>query len=106
MTVRPERAHGLGRGLPTLIPQRTAGQPGPTEIALDRIRPNPHQPRRRFDDAELATLTESVRVHGILQPILVTETIDGYRLVAGRASPAGGRRCRAGAHPGGDPPAG
>jgi ParB family chromosome partitioning protein len=91
MTVRPERAHGLGRGLATLIPQRTAGQPGPTEIALDRIRPNPHQPRRRFDEAELATLTESVRVHGILQPILVTETIDGYRLVAGE------RRLRAAA---------
>jgi ParB family chromosome partitioning protein len=91
MTVRPERAHGLGRGLATLIPQRTAGQPGPTEIPLDRIRPNPHQPRRRFDEAELATLTESVRVHGILQPILVTETIDGYRLVAGE------RRLRAAA---------
>ena len=94
MTVRPERAHGLGRGLATLIPQRPAGQPGPTEIALDRIRPNPHQPRRRFDEAELATLTESVRVHGILQPILVTETIDGYRLVAGerrlRAAQAAG----------------
>jgi ParB family chromosome partitioning protein len=91
MTVRSERAHGLGRGLSTLIPQRTAGQAGPTEIALERIRPNPHQPRRRFDDAELATLTESVRVHGILQPILVTETIDGYRLVAGE------RRLRAAA---------
>ena len=94
MTVRPERAHGLGRGLATLIPQRTAGQPGPTEIPLDRIRPNPHQPRRRFEEAELATLTESVRVHGILQPILVTETIDGYRLVAGerrlRAAKAAG----------------
>jgi ParB family transcriptional regulator, chromosome partitioning protein len=91
MTVRPERAHGLGRGLSTLIPQRNAGQPGPTEIAIDRIRPNPNQPRRRFDEAELATLTESVREHGILQPILVTETIDGYRLVAGE------RRLRAAA---------
>ena len=94
MTVRSERAHGLGRGLSTLIPQRTAGQPGPTEIAIDRIRVNPHQPRRRFDEAELATLTESVRAHGILQPILVTETIDGYRLVAGerrmRAAEAAG----------------
>ena len=94
MTVRPERAHGLGRGLATLIPQRPAGLPGPSEIALDRIRPNPHQPRRRFDEAELATLIESVRVHGILQPILVTETIDGYRLVAGerrlRAAKAAG----------------
>ncbi len=83
MTVRPERVHGLGRGLSTLIPQRSAGLAAPTDIAIDRIRPNPLQPRRRFDDAELATLTESIREHGVLQPILVTETIDGYRLVAG-----------------------
>lgn len=83
MTVRPERVHGLGRGLATLIPQRNAGQPGTLEIPIDRVRPNPHQPRRRFDEAELATLTESIREHGILQPILVTETIDGYQLVTG-----------------------
>jgi len=51
MTVRPERAHGLGRGLSTLIPQRNGGQPGATEIAIDRIRPNPNQPRRRFEEA-------------------------------------------------------
>ena len=83
MTVRPERAHGLGRGLSTLIPQRSVGLAAPADIAIDRVRPNPNQPRRRFDEAELATLTESIREHGVLQPILVTETIDGYRLVAG-----------------------
>jgi len=94
MTVRPERAHGLGRGLSTLIPQRSAGLAAPTDIAIDRVRPNPHQPRRRFDEAELATLTESIREHGVLQPILVTETIDGYRLVAGE------RRLRAAASAG------
>ena len=91
MTVRPERAHGLGRGLATLIPPRTVGLVPPTEVAIERVRPNPNQPRRRFDEAELATLTESIRAHGVLQPILVTETIDGYRLVAGE------RRLRAAA---------
>jgi ParB family chromosome partitioning protein len=91
MTVRPERAHGLGRGLSTLIPQRTVGLVAPTDVAIDRVRPNPNQPRRRFDEAELATLTESIREHGVLQPILITETIDGYRLVAGE------RRLRAAA---------
>jgi len=94
MTVRPERAHGLGRGLSTLIPQRSVGGAAPGDIAIDRVRPNPNQPRRRFDEAELATLTESIREHGVLQPILVTETIDGYRLVAGerrlRAAKAAG----------------
>jgi ParB family chromosome partitioning protein len=83
MTVRPERSQSLGRGLAALIPQRAAGQAGPVEIPLDRIRPNPGQPRVRFADAELATLTASIREHGVLQPILVTETIDGYQLVAG-----------------------
>jgi ParB family chromosome partitioning protein len=91
MTVRPERAHGLGRGLSTLIPQRSAGHAGPADIAIDRVRPNPNQPRRRFDEGELATLTASIREHGVLQPILVIETIDGYRVVAGE------RRLRAAA---------
>jgi len=94
MTVRPERAQGLGRGLSALIPQRAAGQPGPADIAIGRIRPNPNQPRRRFDDVEMATLTASIREHGVLQPVLVTETIDGYQLVTGerrlRAAKAAG----------------
>jgi ParB family chromosome partitioning protein len=94
MTVRSERAQGLGRGLSALIPQRSAGQPAPSEIAIGRIRPNPNQPRRRFDDVEMATLTASIREHGVLQPVLVTETIDGYQLVTGerrlRAAKAAG----------------
>lgn len=83
MTVRPDRAPSLGRGLASLIPQRHAGQPGPLEIPTDRVRPNPYQPRKRIDDASLATLTASIVEHGVIQPILVTETIDGYQLVAG-----------------------
>jgi ParB family transcriptional regulator, chromosome partitioning protein len=94
MTVRPERSQGLGRGLGALIPQRAPGTPGPTEIAVSRIRPNPYQPRRHFDPAELATLTASIREHGVLQPVLVTESIDGFELVAGerrlRAATAAG----------------
>jgi ParB family transcriptional regulator, chromosome partitioning protein len=83
MTVRPARTPGLGRGLSALIPQRSAGQPGPVEVSVSRVRPNPHQPRRHFDPASLATLAASIREHGVLQPILVTETIDGYVLIAG-----------------------
>ncbi len=85
---------GLGRGLASLIPQRSAGQPGTLEIPTARIKPNPHQPRKRFDPDSLATLTASIAEHGVLQPILVTETIDGYQLVAGerrlRAAQAAG----------------
>jgi ParB family transcriptional regulator, chromosome partitioning protein len=82
MTVKPERHSALGRGLSSLIPQRTQ-QIATTEIPLARIRPNPRQPRQRMDPAELEALATSVREHGVLQPILVTETIDGYQLVAG-----------------------
>ena len=82
MTVKPERHSGLGRGLSSLIPQRSQ-QVSTTEIPLARIRPNPRQPRQRMDAAELEALATSVREHGVLQPILVTETIDGYQLVAG-----------------------
>jgi ParB family chromosome partitioning protein len=69
--------------LAALIPQRAQPANGPLEIALDRIVGNPQQPRVRMDDAALATLAASIREHGVIQPVLVTETIDGYQLVAG-----------------------
>ncbi|HEU0236966.1 MAG TPA: ParB/RepB/Spo0J family partition protein [Candidatus Limnocylindrales bacterium] len=84
MTVRPERQQGLGRGLSALIPQRhPPGSGGQLEIPLDRIRANPFQPRRSFDEAELGPLVASIAEHGVIQPILVTEVLDGYQLVAG-----------------------
>jgi ParB family chromosome partitioning protein len=55
----------------------------PTEIPLARIAPNPYQPRGVVDEEALSELAASIAEHGVLQPILVTETIDGYRLVAG-----------------------
>lgn len=89
------RSFGLGRGLDALIP-RTTGEPGVQEIAVDRIRRNPHQPRTRFDDEQLAELAASIATHGVLQPIVVRETAaDGYELIAGerrlRASKLAGR---------------
>ena len=81
MTVR-ERPSGLGRGLASLIPQRSLPS-GTIEIPTDRIASNPYQPRTRVDDAELEALADSIRAHGLLQPILVTQVLDGYRLVAG-----------------------
>jgi ParB family chromosome partitioning protein len=82
MTVHSERQSGLGRGLAALIPQRS-GEPGPTEVPLARIRPNPLQPRRSMDEAELESLAASIADHGVLLPILVTQTLDGYQIVAG-----------------------
>ena len=83
MTAQSQRPHGLGRGLAALIPQRPAGASGTVEIPLDRIRENPRQPRQRMADDALETLAASIREHGVIQPILVTETVDGYQLVAG-----------------------
>jgi ParB family chromosome partitioning protein len=79
---RPDRHQGLGRGLASLIPQRTP-PPGPVEIPVRRILANPYQPRRRVDEEALRGLRDSILEHGVIQPILVTETIEGYRLVAG-----------------------
>jgi ParB family chromosome partitioning protein len=83
VTVRSERPQGLGRGLAALIPQRAQAGSGTIDIAVDRITPNPRQPRVRMDDMALETLAASIREHGVIQPILVTETFDGYQLVAG-----------------------
>ena len=82
MTVRSDRSQGLGRGLAALIPQR-ANPTGSIEIPIARVATNPRQPRQRIGQAELETLAASIAEHGVLQPILVIETIDGYQLVAG-----------------------
>jgi ParB family chromosome partitioning protein len=84
MTERSERGgSALGRGLSALIPQRPAGSSAVVEIPLAHLAPNPHQPRRHVDDVSIEELAASVREHGVLQPVLVTETLDGYQLVAG-----------------------
>ena len=91
---------GLGRGLDALIP---VGEPQPAEgasamdaplpstrrggpeyIDIDLIAPNPEQPRTHFEPEKLRELADSIRQHGIIQPLIVTRDKDGsYRLVAG-----------------------
>lgn len=53
------------------------------EISLDEIRSNPYQPRKIFDEESLNELAESIKEHGIVQPIIVKKSIKGYELVAG-----------------------
>lgn len=53
------------------------------ELPIDLIAPNPYQPRTTFDEAELVELSESIRTHGLLQPIIVRKAKDAYELVAG-----------------------
>ena len=80
----------LGRGLASLLGTEDGGfEPASLEavelihLAVDQIDPNPFQPRRQFDPAELASLADSLRQHGMLQPILVRPAGDRFQLIAG-----------------------
>jgi ParB family chromosome partitioning protein len=85
VSAQPRRASsGLGRGLASLIPTPTEpSAPVTREIPIPQIRRNPYQPRGRFEIDELRLLSESIAQHGVLQPIIVTKTRDGYQLIAG-----------------------
>src|ERR1700687_1173977 len=83
-TMSPPRSRGLGRGLEALIPMSREGEAlVPQMIAVDQIRPSHQQVRTRFDAEPLGELAESIRLHGILQPLLVRKLHDGYELIAG-----------------------
>lgn len=74
----------LGRGLDALLGD--AAHPNARDgnrLALDQIRHNPYQPRKRFDTDELNALSDSIKTHGVLQPLVVRKTSDGFQLVAG-----------------------
>lgn len=99
------RSSGLGKGLAALIPRRrgdgraadpaapppdsaaventTAHEHRVWQIPSDRIDRNPEQPRAEFSEAELQDLAQSIRAHGILQPLVVTRSGDRFTLVAG-----------------------
>ncbi|HSS93921.1 MAG TPA: ParB/RepB/Spo0J family partition protein, partial [Candidatus Dormibacteraeota bacterium] len=75
---------GLGRGLDALIPMSREGEAMvPQMIAVDQIKPSHQQVRTRFDAEPLGELAESIRQHGVLQPLLVRRRADGYELIAG-----------------------
>ena len=85
-----EPKKGLGRGLSALLGE--AARPADEaqdrrdsvrEVDVAQIRPNPAQPRQHFDDDALAELAESIRQHGVLQPILLRPVEGGYELIAG-----------------------
>jgi ParB family transcriptional regulator, chromosome partitioning protein len=87
----------LGRGLDALLttPSRDQARPeDAAQVSLDRIDHNPYQPRQSFDPDELSALSESIRTHGILQPLVVRSLGDRYQLIAGerrlRAAQAAG----------------
>ena len=75
----------LGRGLDALLggTDTVADAASATQVAVDRIQHNPYQPRKSFDEDELASLSASIRTHGILQPLVVRQLGEGYQLIAG-----------------------
>lgn len=80
---------GLGRGLEALIKDGTAAASGEARssdvqnIAVESVRRGALQPRRRFEDGVVEELAQSIRVHGVLQPLLVRPCADGFELIAG-----------------------
>jgi ParB family chromosome partitioning protein len=80
-----ERQKGMGRGLAAILAASPREDPEELrEIACELIDPNPNQPRRDFDEQSLLALAESIRIRGVLQPVLVRPVAGGrYELVAG-----------------------
>lgn len=100
-----QKISGLGRGLSSLIPIRkdknpeasegsfafdtktkSADQPSGDQVAelpVDKISPNPYQPRANFADAEMRELIDSIKEHGLIQPIIVIPKGDGWQIIAG-----------------------
>lgn len=84
------KSQKLGRGLGELLGEideayenEVSQKDSIIEIALKDIRPNPFQPRKHFEESSLYELGESIKNDGLIQPIIVTEDIDGYVLIAG-----------------------
>lgn len=80
----------LGRGLGELLGEieeayenEVSHKDSIVEIPLKDIRPNPYQPRKHFEESSLLELGESIKNDGLIQPIIVTEDVDGYVLIAG-----------------------
>ena len=76
---------GIGRGLAAILPESDAGEAGELrELPVGLIKPNPNQPRTKFDPEALTALAESIAATGVVQPLLVRPLADGsYELVAG-----------------------
>jgi ParB family chromosome partitioning protein len=77
-------SRGIGRGLAAILPETGVGDPDYRELPTAMVRPNPDQPRRRFDPESISTLAVSIAEAGMIQPILVRPLPDGrFELIAG-----------------------
>jgi ParB family chromosome partitioning protein len=88
-------SRGLGKGLDALIPSLHLNEDDKVvEIPLTKLRANPYQPRKHFDDESINELAASIKEHGVIQPIIVRSVVKGFEIIAGerrfRASQACG----------------
>ena len=89
------KTNGLGKGLSSLIPPKVdknifskdsrvlPGEDMIVQVPIEKIKANPLQPRTDFDHESLEDLTNSIKEHGILQPLILTEVDGGYQVIAG-----------------------
>ena len=79
-----DKRPALGKGLSALIPDTPAATShGLVELDIDQLSPNDYQPRLQMDDARLEELAASIKANGVIQPIVVRNTAEGYRIIAG-----------------------
>ena len=94
-----QKISGLGRGLGSLIPNKKTAKEvlgagslvaeildtreKISQLPVDKITPNPHQPRAAISEEDLVELVESIKEHGIIQPLIVAKTPEGWQLFAG-----------------------
>lgn len=84
----PKKKPALGRGLGSLMGEAQSetgyvDQKEETEVSIDKINPNPNQPRTHFNETLLNELADSIRENGVLQPLLVRKKGEGYEIIAG-----------------------
>lgn len=81
----PRKKGGLGRGIEALFEDEPQIEEVEEvkELDLSDIRPNPYQPRKRFDDKSLRELSDSIKENGVFQPIIVRKSVNGYEIIAG-----------------------
>lgn len=81
----PRKKGGLGRGIEALFEDEPQIEEieEVKELDLSNIRPNPYQPRKRFDDKSLRELSDSIKENGVFQPIIVRKSVNGYEIIAG-----------------------
>ncbi|MBW8382079.1 MAG: ParB/RepB/Spo0J family partition protein, partial [Youngiibacter sp.] len=74
---------GLGKGLNALLPESEEASGAVDSIDINKIKPNKEQPRKYFDEEKIYMLSESIKEHGMIQPIIVKKEGEDYRIIAG-----------------------